>query len=499
MRKTKKILIIIQRSNGDVFLSVSLINQLYEYYQSPKIDLLVNDDTLQLAKLLPNINFIHKFSYSKKQNNRFNQEKNLFLSLFRKYDLSINLTASDRGVLYALLAAKKSISAIEMDIQKSWWKKILLDHYYYFDSSKHILLNNLESLKILNIKHDQYQESINFSSNDYSEIKNKLKKKGIDRFIIFHPSAQYNYKVYSQNLRDKLLNLLNNLEISVVITGGNNEIDLKIKNEIPRLTNIYNFIGETSLKDYFILSELAIAYIGMDTLNMHIAASQNKRIFAIFGPTKLSMWSPWSNHLKSATSLNKPIQTYGRNTIFQSSLPCEVCGKVGCGNNHGITELPYAIDPKVIFNETKDWLLKSKDIAEIPVLKEAKYKPRKILLYIVYGDDQTYYDGAIFSFLTFMHWLSDSSQIDIYILTEKPEKFESYPVNILVMKEKQKKEWSLDYAYHFRIKNRGLAYVMDELELKEEDKILFFDTDTYLNKIMLDHVELNQIEEVETS
>ena len=49
---------------------------------------------------------------------------------------------------------------------------------------------------------------------------------------------------------------------------------------------------------YFALSELSLAYIGMDTLNMHIAAAQNKRIFAIFGPTNLTMWSPWSNELK---------------------------------------------------------------------------------------------------------------------------------------------------------------------------------------------------------
>ena len=66
----KKILIIIQRSNGDVFFSQSLIDSLYEYYEFPKIDLLVNDDTLEIAKLLPNINFIHTFSYSQKNDNK---------------------------------------------------------------------------------------------------------------------------------------------------------------------------------------------------------------------------------------------------------------------------------------------------------------------------------------------------------------------------------------------------------------------------------------------
>ena len=111
------------------------------------------------------------------------------------------------------------------------------------------------------------------------------------------------------------------------------------------MNNVYDFIGETSLKDFIILSDLSLAYIGMDTLNMHIAASQGKRIFAIFGSTKLSMWAPWSNQLSSSTSENKPIQTYGNNTIFQSSLPCDKCGLVGCGNNHSRDHFPFNIKP----------------------------------------------------------------------------------------------------------------------------------------------------------
>ena len=174
MKNPKKILIIIQRSNGDVLLSQALITALYEYYNSPQIDLLVNDDTLSIARLLPNINFIHTFSYKKKRENRWKQEKDIIASVFRKYDLSINLTASDRSVLYALFASKNSISAIEKDNSKSWWKKSLLTHHYFFDTTKHILLNNLEPLNLLNIKHDRIQQTIKFSKED---IKNTQSEK----------------------------------------------------------------------------------------------------------------------------------------------------------------------------------------------------------------------------------------------------------------------------------------------------------------------------------
>ena len=357
MRKINKILIIIQRSNGDVLLSVSLINRLFQFYQSPKIDLLVNDDTYPLAKLFQNINFIHKFSYAKKRANRWKQEKKLILSLYKKYDLSINLTASDRSVIYTLLAGKISISAIEKDNYKSWWKKKMLTNYYFYDNDKHILIQNLTPLTLLNINHEYLQNSIEVSKDIVNSVKNKLSKQGIKEFIIFHPSAQYQYKIFPKNLRDELLFRLSKLGVPIIVTGSNNKIDQDIKSEILPLKNIFNYIGETTLSEYLALSNLSMAYIGMDTLNMHISASQNKRIFAIFGPTKLSMWSPWSNQLKTSTSINTTIQTYGQNTIFQSSSPCEVCGMFGCGSNHGKTEFNYKINPEDVFNEVNNWYL----------------------------------------------------------------------------------------------------------------------------------------------
>ena len=117
---------------------------------------------------------------------------------------------------------------------------------------------------------------------------------------------------------------------------------------------------------------------------------------------------------------------------------------------------------------------------------------RKIITYIVYGENQSYYDGAKFSFLTFMNWISSENPIEIVVLTERPEEFTNYPVKVLKMSNEQKKMWSLDGAYHFRIKNRGLAFIMDELKLISEDKILFFDTDTYFYKSPLELFNLIQ-------
>jgi len=363
----KKILVIVQRSNGDVFLSSSLIKALYESYGAPQIDLLINDDTTSIARLIPFIKNIYTFSYQLKQEEKWKQEKNLILKIFKKYDLSISLTASDRSVFYSLMAGKKTISAVENDRKKSWWKKIFLTHYYYFDKSLHILINNLQPLNFLKINVETICYDIEASSEITLNVQNKLKERNISDFMIFHPSTQYAYKVYPKKLRDILIESLSSLGLKIIVTGGDSALDIEIKKELSNLPNIVDFIGETSLEEFIALSNLSLGYIGMDTLNMHIAASQGKRIFAIFGPTNLKMWSPWSNLLKLSAIQDMPIQTYGNVTIFQADMPCVACGKAGCDDNYGISICLNNINPKTISNEIKDWLFKSKKDFKIQV------------------------------------------------------------------------------------------------------------------------------------
>ena len=352
----KKILIIIQRSNGDVFLSGSLIEQLKKNLNLECIDLLVNDDTLLVAETLPYVNEIITFSYKQKKQNRWLQEKKIIKSIYKKYDVSINLTASDRSVLYAIFASKFAISAIEKNNSKSWWKIFFLKHHYIFDSNQHILQNNLESLKFFGINPSfKLFEPLVLSQAKIS-IKEKLSQLNIKRFLILHPSAQYDYKIYPQNLRNKLIEMLNQLDIPIIVTGSQNQIDLNISESIPNLNNIFNWMGKTSIDEYFALSALSDGYIGMDTLNMHIAASQNKRIFAIFGPTILKMWSPWSNKSEKSATTNIPLQNYGKVTIFQANMACVACGKAGCDDNHGRSECLHNINPTDIYKEIKSWL-----------------------------------------------------------------------------------------------------------------------------------------------
>ena len=85
---------------------------------------------------------------------------NLISKIYKKYDLSINLIASDRSVMYCILSGKKTISAVEKSVKKSWWKRALLTQFYYFDDTEHILLNNLKPLSLLDIEFEKIHKPI---------------------------------------------------------------------------------------------------------------------------------------------------------------------------------------------------------------------------------------------------------------------------------------------------------------------------------------------------
>jgi heptosyltransferase-3 len=109
---------------------------------------------------------------------------------------------------------------------------------------------------------------------------------------------------------------------------------------------------------------------------------------------------------------------------------------------------------------------------------------KKYLAFVIYGNDKTYYQGARFCILSFLaNWQGDeSSRPEVVVLAEETEHFSELPIHLFPINTEQKREWSLDNTYHFRIKNRGLKYIGEQLELEAEDKLLFLDTDTYFEQ-----------------
>ncbi len=355
----ERVLIIIRRSNGDVLLTSPLINALGRNFPQARIDLLVNQDTLEIAKLLKQVHAVRTYSY-RRQEEGFGsflyRELALIRSVFRKYDLAISLTANDRSNVYAFLAGRTSIGESEGTWKRLWWRRALLSHVHVFRPDRHILFNNLAPLDILGIPYNRADVTLRYSEAARERMAALLAEAGINEFILFHPVARFGFKIYPRELRDQLLEGMNGLGIPIVITGGKGPLDMQVSGELPALSHCYNFIGKTTFEEFAALVDLSMGYVGMDTVNMHMAAALGKRVFAVFGPTKPFQWAPWSNSLQVHAHESQPVQTYGNITLFQADMPCVPCGLAGCDDNDGIAECLYRIPPERIFAEIDEWI-----------------------------------------------------------------------------------------------------------------------------------------------
>ncbi len=362
MKIPENILLIIRRSLGDVLAMSPVVDILSRQFPNVSIDLLVNSDTVAAAELLNGIHHIIAFEEDASKSNflfSLKMQISLMRRIFRKYDLAISFTTNERSNLYAFLAGRTSIGAMEPIFAKNWWHRLLLHSGYLISPEKHILENNLTALRGLGITIDRIILSARYTEPSRQKVQQILKDLSIDRFIIFHPAGRFLCKSYPQNLRNSLLHLLDSLNIPVIVTGGKSEIDWQVAASIPALKNVRSLIGRLSLEECAALTDQSLGYVGVDTFNCHLAAAFNKPVFVMFGPTLPEIWSPWSNELQRGGRRGFAIQTYGNITLFQSARDCIPCGHSQCEKIDRNAPCMEAIDPRTVFEAVKHWLSQS--------------------------------------------------------------------------------------------------------------------------------------------
>ena len=105
-----------------------------------------------------------------------------------------------------------------------------------------------------------------------------------------------------------------------------------------------------------------------------------------------------------------------------------------------------------------------------------KYSRQHVL--ICYGNKLGYYHGAKYQILRGYHWLKN---YDIRVVTDRPDLFYGYPINLLRLDERQIHEWSLEGRNHFGIKLRGLHWAIESAPAHIQKSVLL-DTDMYWTK-----------------
>ncbi|OLF51869.1 hypothetical protein [Pseudomonas chlororaphis] len=97
------------------------------------------------------------------------------------------------------------------------------------------------------------------------------------------------------------------------------------------------------------------------------------------------------------------------------------------------------------------------------------------LLYLVYGDKEVYRHEAKFSILTALDQSKSAEPLVIRVMTDRPEDYRGWPVQVVPLSPQTLIEWQGDQGYYHRRKACAFA-----AGLELADKTLFVDTDTLI-------------------
>lgn len=362
-----KILIMKFRNIGDVLLTSPMASALATLPDKPQVTFLVKRGTEEMLTGHPNIDNVLTLPErsSDETTVAFLIRQWLFIRTLRsqRFDVSINTTEGDRGLIIGWLSgAKRRIGYLKT--QEKWWRKYLVTEPHLGRVGRfHTVLRNLDLISSF-VTPTNIRVDFHFRPSDKQDAIEKLKQVGWDgkqTLVHVHPVSRWFFKCWRDDYMAQTIDYIQQeLGYRVALTCAPDPLE---KN---RLANIitqcrskpFNLGGELTLKQTGALSAISNLFLGVDSAPMHIAAAVDTPVIAIFGPSGAFDWGPWSNGWKDMKT-NPYVQRNGiqkstKHTVIQQAWECAPCGKDGCQSTKR-SECLESLPPSLLINILNDY------------------------------------------------------------------------------------------------------------------------------------------------
>lgn len=306
----KKILIIKLRHHGDVLLSTALYKALNDLFPDVEVDTLIYKETSPLLENNPHLKKVWCIDRQVKGFARLKAEVNLIRELRRQgYDAVVHLTDQWIGALVARFSkAPKRVQMFYAKRNHFMWHRCFTDRITPPPRGQaHAVELNLLCLSAFGIKPSQIKGKmvLNPSADATRNALDKLSEAGLDEnFILIHPAARWPFKCWDDEKFSTIVSKLLNEGLNVILTCSPDEVELAMTRHIESLARnkttgsgvLINWGGSLSLPVLAALISKCRFYIGVDSAPMHMAAALDVPQIALFGPSWVQEWRPWSDH-----------------------------------------------------------------------------------------------------------------------------------------------------------------------------------------------------------
>lgn len=338
----KNILVIKFRNIGDVLLASPLISTLKLEIPNARVCAVVKPGTEAMLEGHPYLDALYvlpKRGGSEPALN-FGLRYLKWLNELRKerFELAINTTEGDRGIILSfLIRAKTCWSRPKKNEGIFSWRRLLVSHWTSANSGRKIHTVFQDLLSVSDLVTTLHSEVLlNIAPSDEAYIEDELNLQGYDnnkKLIHIHPSSRWMFKTWPPPKLGQLIKHLIDRNYQVAITSSDAPKEKQyIKQALLSVASkkIFNFSGTISLKQTAALCRKADLFFGVDSAPMHMAAAVGTPVVALFGPSDPRVWGPWEASLAQNTFLDASEYKPLRHTVIQKKWACVPCGIDGC-------------------------------------------------------------------------------------------------------------------------------------------------------------------------
>lgn len=297
-----RILLIKLRHHGDMLLITPVINSLRQRWPDAQIDVLLYEETRDMLAAHPAINTIHGINRKWKQLGtlkHLQKEWQLLRTLrAQRYQLVINLADQWRSAIVTrFTGAPIRLGFAFNKRNNAFWRWCHTTRVSVADhNTLHTVEQNLSILSPLSVPLVP-KVTMGYNAADWDYARQKLAAQGVgDRYIVIQPTSRWFFKCWDENKMAQTIAALQQEGQSIVLTAGPDKKELAMVDRIlsasPR-TNVVSLAGQLTLRQLASLIDHACLFIGVDSVPMHMAAALQTPCVALFGPSKLTFWSPW--------------------------------------------------------------------------------------------------------------------------------------------------------------------------------------------------------------
>lgn len=364
VRTPSSILICSIRLIGDVVLATPLIALLKGAFPDAAIDILVNRKTGEFLEKDPRVRRVIYSEQIDVDRNENVKAKGYTADILQKYDMAINMNASDRGNLATLLAGRHyRIGFYEgRSLLKDFWKRFLFSQPILYPPDVHRACLCKLVAEAIGIPATKLEAKVYWDEADERWVDALLSERGAgERFFVVHPFARWRYKYWSL---DRFIEVSDAIAeqygLQPVWTSSPLEEEVSLLKETTGACRYRPVLiaGELSLNQMTCLLSRASLYLGLDTAVSHLAATTGVPMLVIFGPTPAALWAPWNNQVPADEQCRQPGRSrrLGHIALIQKDWECLPCGQMGCKGKTEDSPCLLAIETAEVLDAVKGLL-----------------------------------------------------------------------------------------------------------------------------------------------